>query len=126
MSTDLALDLMQKQVNEDHFYDLVAAIRFNLRFRGNLPSLFEHLELQMFKIEEEYSRRRISTAHDRNLAALLILSGPVVWLIRFGTSPETRRLFIDTDIGRILLLLSLLCTLGALAAFIFVLKRINS
>lgn len=125
MSTDEALDKMQKQIGEPTFRDLITAIRFNLRYRGDLPSLLEHMEMQMFRIEEEYTRRRISTAHDKKLALLLVAAGPAAWAVRLLLDEQTRFLFLQTAPGRGLLVLSLLFTLLAAVALIFVHQRIN-
>ncbi len=125
MAIDQALDLMQNSLDHEHFQDFVAAMRFNLRYRGDLPSLLEHLEWQMNRIEEEYARRKLSNARDRAVTAVILLAAPVCCVLRLWGNPAGSRLFFQTGPGLVLAGAGTAIYLLSVVAFILIQKKIN-
>jgi Flp pilus assembly protein TadB len=125
LSIEQALALMQDAVDHEHFHDLVAALRFNFRYRGDLPALLEQMEWQFNKIEEEYDRRRLSNARDRLLTVGILAAVPLFLLIRLCGSAECRAIFLDEAVGRILLVSGLLCYGLAILGFCLIQRRIS-
>lgn len=125
MATDQALDLMEKSLDQEHFQDFVSAIRFNLRYRGDLPSLLEHLEWQMNRIEEEYTRRKLSNARDRTVTAIILLVVPACCALRLSGSPAVSRLFTQAGPGLVLAAAGAVFYLIAVAAFFLIQQKIS-
>ena len=125
MAVEQALDLMRQNISHEHFQDLLVALRFNLRYRGDLPMLLEHLAWQLNRIEEEYTRRKLSNAHDRQLTGLVLLAVPASCLLRLGTSPGLLQLFTVSPAGRMLSAFGILSYLAAVAAFCLLQHRIG-
>jgi Flp pilus assembly protein TadB len=125
MVIDDALDLMQKSLDQEHFQDFVAAIRFNMRYRGDLPSLLEHLEWQMNRIEEEYARRKLSNARDRTITAVILLAVPACCALRLYGNPAVGLLFAQTGPGLALSAVGAVFYLFAVVAFFLIQKKIN-
>lgn len=125
MPHDQALDLMQSSINHEHFQDLITAIRFNFRHRGDLPALLEQIEIQLNRIEEEFQRRRLSNARDSGLTIAILLAVPALFAIRLLTSEELRLIFFDSMIGQVLLLVGLLSYLAAIAGLLITRRRIT-
>jgi Flp pilus assembly protein TadB len=124
MPIDQALDLMQASIDQENFSDLVTAIRFNFRYRGDLPVLLEHLEWQLNKIEEEYDRRRLSNARDRQLTLLILILVPLFLLFRFAGNTEVREMFIGQPLGLALLIAGLIFYLAGVTGFCLVQRQI--
>lgn len=125
MPYDQALDLMQGSIDHEHFQDLITAVRFNFRFRGDLPTLLEQLEIQMHRIEEEFERRRLSNARDIGLTIAILLAVPTLFTLRLLTSEVLRQMFFDSLPGQALLLVGLLSYLAAVAGLLVTRRRIT-
>lgn len=123
MPLEAALRLFQECSDQEQFQDFVVAIRFNFRYRGNIAALMDSLELQMNRIEEEYVRRRISSARDRSLTTGILAAAPVLYLLLLLGNPFNRAFFLTTTMGRLSLLLSILTYLTGLALFISVRRQ---
>lgn len=121
MPVNQALDLLQNHFAYGHFQDLIAALRFNFRYRGDLSGMLEHLEMQFYKIEEEATQRRISSFRDRKLSWFIVALGPIVTLLRLATDDATHGFFIETTPGRFLLILAF--SLSLIAAFFLLLLQ---
>ncbi|MCK9251985.1 MAG: hypothetical protein PHN53_04300 [Eubacteriales bacterium] len=126
MAVEQALDLMRQGIGHEHFQDLVVALRFNLRYRGDLPALLEHLAWQLSRIEEEYTRRKLSNAHDRRITGLVLLAVPAGCLLRLGTNADLLRLFTASMPGRMLAIVGMISYLAAVAAFCLIQNRLGA
>lgn len=124
MTPDKALDLMQKSLHHEHLSDLIIAIRFNFRYRGNLTALLEQMEIQMHRIEEEFERRRLSNARDVTLTLLILVSVPVLFVLRLSLGGSVRDLFFDTAAGQAALVLSAAVYLCAVVLFVLIRRQI--
>ncbi len=125
MDMEKALDLLQHSLNQEHFQDLIMAIRFNFRYRGDLPVLLEHLEMQMNRIEEEYTRRRLSNAHDRNLTVIILIAVPFVFIIRYYGQTGVQAAFQNTPLGVGLLMIGVITYLSAIGCAMIIQRKIN-
>jgi len=124
MVPDRALDLLQQKINHENFYDLIAAIRFSFRHRGNLTALLEQIEIQLHRMEEEYDRRRLSNARDVTLTLLILLAVPVLYSIRLLGGGPSGEIFLGTSIGIAALALSFTFYIAAIAAFVLIKRKI--
>ncbi len=125
MSIDLALDRFQANFAHEHFRDLVTAIRFNFRHRGNLPALLEQLEVQMHRVEEEYTRRRLSNARDMGLTLMILLLVPSFTVLRLIALPSVGQLFLANSIGVLLLAAGSAAYLAALLSVFCIQRRVS-
>lgn len=125
MAVEEALNLMENSLEHEHFQDLVATIRFNLRYRGDLPTLLSHLEWQMNRIEEEYTRRKLSQARDRRWTIGVLVAVPISCLMRFMLHPATGQALIQDTTGFICLIIGATFYLISVAAFFVVEKKMN-
>lgn len=125
MPPDRALDLIQKQIRHENFTDLITAIRFNFRYRGNLTDLLEQLEIQLHRIEEEHDRRRLSNARDVTLTMLILLAVPALFLFRLISAKSVRELFLTAELGQAALIISAVVYLSAIAAFLLIKRKIT-
>jgi Flp pilus assembly protein TadB len=124
MPADQALDLMQQSVKHELLNDLLTAIRFNMRFRGDLPSLLEQMEWQMNKIEEEFVNRRLSNAADRRLTLLILTLVPPGIAVKLMSDAGTAGLFFRPGPGLALLIGGAVTYLAALAGFMLVQSKL--
>lgn len=124
MPVERALDFFQVSLEHEHFQDLVTTIRFNFRYRGNLPALLEMMEVQLHKIEEEYTRRRLSNARDLSLTIIILLLVPVFFLTRLIYAPSIGQLFVENPVGIALLVLCLMTYLAALSCIVIIQRHI--
>ena len=125
MSVEQALSLMENSLDQEHFRDLMSAIRFNFRFRGDLPKLLSHLEWQMNRIEEEYTRRKLSQARDRRWTIGVLAAVPASCLIRFVLQPSVRQALIGNTIGHVCLLAGASLYMISLTAFFVIERKLN-
>ncbi len=126
MAVDEALHHFEKSLDHEHFQDLLAAIRFNFRYRGNLPMLLTHLEWQMNRIEEEHTRRRLSHARDRRWTVAILTTVPLICLIRLLAYPAARAVFLTEPAGRVLLAVGCVFYAAAVLGYRAIAKKSGS
>ena len=116
---------MQQSLAHEHFQDFVAAVRFNLSYRGDLPSLLEHFEWQLNRIEEEYTRRKLSNARDCKMTALILVAVPFCSIIRLlGSKGQAGQLW-QNGPGPVLLAVGAFLYLLSVLGFFLIRKKIN-
>jgi Flp pilus assembly protein TadB len=125
MPPDEALSYFQTYSTQEHFQDLVFALRFNFRYRGQLPAMLELLEIQQNKLEEAYHHRQVTNASDLRLTLSLLAAVPVLFGLRLTSSVQLQALFLGTTIGRLLLIASLLLYLAAMIWFLQIYKHLK-
>ena len=101
MGVERSLELFGEVSDHPQFRDFVVAVRFNLRYRGDLPKFLEGTETQLGRIEEEYNRRRISTARDRAIVLGVLGLVPPVALALLSGGGSAKTLFLGTQLGGI-------------------------
>lgn len=109
MQPDDALVMFAGYSKTEHFQDLVFALRFNFRHRGNLPALLELLEIQQNKLEEAYNDRQISNRNDLRITLGLLILVPVLLIGRMSRQASIRQAFLTRGLGLTLLFASLIC-----------------
>lgn len=125
MPVDEALDLMKAGIDHENFRDLITAVRFNFRHRGDLPALLEQMEMQLHRIEEEYDRRRLSNARDFRLTSMILILVPLFFACRLLGNPATCRLFLANPLGLAILPACLALYLIAVACLLAIHRRIT-
>lgn len=125
MPPDEALAYFQLYSRQEHFQDLIAALRFNFRYRGHLPAMLELLEIQQNKLEEAYQHRKITNSSDLRLTAALLAAVPVLFGLRTVASPTIRRMLLSTGLGLTLCGIGLLFYAIAVTLFIQIFKRLR-
>jgi Flp pilus assembly protein TadB len=101
MAVERSLELFGEVADHPQFREFVTSVRFNLRYRGDLSRFLEGTESQLGRIEEEYNRRRISTARDRTVVLGVLVAVPPVAFAMISAEGPTRTLFLETGIGGI-------------------------
>ncbi len=100
MGVEAALERFGEVSDHPQFKDFVTSVRFNLRCRGDLARFLEGTETQLGRIEEEYNRRRISTARDRAVVLGVIAAVPFAALAMLSGGGSAQELFLGTPLGR--------------------------
>ncbi len=114
MGVERSLELFGEVSDHPQFRDFVGGVRFNLRYRGDLAKFLEGTETQLGRIEEEYNRRRISTARDRAVVLGVLGAVPPLALVMLSGGNSAHTLFLGTDLGVIALYVGIgLYILGA-------------
>ena len=126
MTIEQALDQMQHAFKHEHFRDLILTIRFNFRYRGDLPSLLENMEWQLERIEEEYTRRHLSNVRDRNLTVLIMIAAPLLLIGRCLFQPAIGNLLFHTQIGIALLIFSGMAMAAAIISLLLTVRKIGN
>ena len=125
MDLDIALKLLSDSVEYEHFQDLIQALRFNFKYRGRLADFLDHMEIQLFKLEEEASQRKIASARDRRLSWLIVALGPVSLVLRITTDSQTRQLMLETKVGQMLLVICLFLLAAAAVGLLALQRKLN-
>ncbi len=98
---DTALEMMSDSY-DDHFYKYVLKqLRFNIRYRGNTGELLDNLESQMMKLDEEATRRKISTSRERRIIKVIYFLSPIAGIISIVRNPVSGKFFLETQAGMI-------------------------
>jgi len=104
LGVEQSLKLFSESVSDKNFHNFITQIRFNLKYRGNTGELLDSIESQFLLTEQERNRKKISSAKDRlYLKAILILT-PVLFVATVLLKPSARELFLDTTIGKVLII----------------------
>lgn len=125
MPPDEALAYFQKFSPQEHFQDLIFALRFNFRHRGNLPTLLELLEIQQNKLEEAYNERSISNRSDLKIAIGLLLAVPLLFAWRMASTAGVRELFLASAPGVGLLAGAAVAYCAALTWFAYLFRLVR-
>ncbi len=104
LGVEQSLKLFSDSVSDKNFNNFITQIRFNLKYRGNTGELLDNIESQLLLTEQERTRKKISSAKDRlYLKAILILT-PVLFIATVLLKPSARELFLNTNIGKVLII----------------------
>jgi len=104
LGVEQSLKLFSDSVSDKNFNNFITQIRFNLKYRGNTGELLDNIESQLLLTEQERTRKKISSARDRlYLIAILILT-PVLFIATVLLKPSARELFLNTTIGKVLII----------------------
>lgn len=125
MPPDDALAYFQQYSPHEYFQDLVFALRFNFRHRGNLPTLLELLEIQQNKLEEAYNERSISNRSDLMITSGMLVAVPLLFALRILANPSVRALFFDSPLGLGLLALGAVAYIAAASWFFQLFRSIR-
>lgn len=109
-----ALDILQMKVDNAQFKDFIVNIKKNIAHRGDIIKILSNLEEQFYKIEEEYTRRKISTYRDRLLIYLVMVGVLFLGYYFLKFNPRVELFYLGTLQGKTLLALFSLLYAGGL------------
>lgn len=98
-----ALEILQMKVDSEQFGDFILNIRQSIKYRGDIRTLLSNMEDEFYRLEEEYSRRKISSYRDKfliygTMAAVLIVA---YFFLKFN--PNVMQFYLATSQGRALI-----------------------
>jgi Flp pilus assembly protein TadB len=117
LSMEKSLDLFAESFTNRQFKSFSGQIRFNLKHRGNIGELLDNMETQFARIDEESTRRKISSSRDRYILSMVMAITPVLSIIVISTNPSARKLFFEESIGIPLIIISVLSYVSGLVIF---------
>ncbi len=116
MDLTLALQMMSESYKHPSFKYFIKQIDFNLKYRGKIGDLLDAMEYQFMKIEDEHTRRKISTGKDRRSIKFIYLITLILTVLRLFTNRISSDFFLGHPLGRFLLFISgVVFVLGYLA-----------
>ncbi|MGI6776694.1 MAG: type II secretion system F family protein [Acetivibrionales bacterium] len=98
-----ALDILYFKVNNMQFKDFIINIKENIAHRGDIVKMLSNLENQFYKLEEEYTRRKISTYRDRLVIYAVMVSVLFLAYYFLKLNPEAEIFYFSTLQGKLLL-----------------------
>ncbi|MHB8963951.1 MAG: type II secretion system F family protein [Saccharofermentanales bacterium] len=107
LGLERALELLGESYADSAFRYFIKQISFNLKYRGNTGELLDNLETQFIKIDEEHTRRKIESSKDRLYLKGMFIFTPIIASGMIMFNPPARELFIDTPLGNIAAILSI-------------------
>lgn len=108
-----ALEILQMKVDNVQFRDFIINVKQNIRCRGDIKKLLSNLEEQFYRIEEEYTRRKISTYKDRLLIYFVMFAVLFTGYSFLKMNPRVEDYYFGTFEGKSLLsFFSLLYIIG--------------
>jgi Flp pilus assembly protein TadB len=117
LSMEKSLDLFAESFSNRQFKSFSGQIRFNLKHRGNIGELLDNMETQFARIDEESTRRKITSSRDRHILSMVMAITPVLSVIVVYTNPSARKLFFEESIGIPLIIISVLSYICGLTIF---------
>jgi Flp pilus assembly protein TadB len=111
MPVEEALSRFSDFSKQEQFIELITALRVSMKHRGDIVSLLENMELQMFKLEEAYQQRRIGNRADLR-AAILCFAAALAFFCARLMKPQISACFTTVSGGFIWILFSILCFLA--------------
>lgn len=110
----IALNMLQGKVDNHQFRDFIQNIKQNVKHRGNIVMLLNNLEIQFYKVEEEYNRRKISGYKDKILIYFIMVAVWIIGFIFLKINTQVEHFYTTTTTGKLLFtLFSVLYTSGA-------------
>ncbi len=100
LEMETALKIMSDSYNEPSFKYILKQLEFNLKYRGKTAELLDDLESQMMKLDEEFTRRKISTSKDRKIINCIYILSPLLGAVTLSLNPASRHFFTGTQFGK--------------------------
>jgi Flp pilus assembly protein TadB len=111
-----ALDMLQLKVDNPQFRDFILNIKMSMKHRGDIIKLLTNLEEQFYRIDEEYTRRSISTYKDRLLIYFIMFAVLAVAYFFINFTPQIHSFYLQSTDGK--LLLTLFCGMYVLGFYL--------
>ena len=110
-----AFEILAMKVDSAQFKDFVLNISENMKHSGDLRKLLSKLEDEYYRLEEEYSRRKISTYKDRIMMYSAMFAALAVGFLLLKSNRRVMDFYLGTPGGQLLMaLFSLLFFMGFL------------
>lgn len=126
LDIDIALKMLSDSYEDISFKYFLKQIAFNMKYKGNTGELLDILETQMIKVEEEYTRRKISTGRDRRIISVIFGMCPLLGVITMLFYPSASYFYFHTKAGFLTLLITGLLYFAGLILFQFVKRGANN
>ncbi|AUS95107.1 hypothetical protein CDQ84_03615 [Clostridium thermosuccinogenes] len=98
-----ALELLQMKVDSEQFRDFILNIRQSIKHRGDIRKLLTNMEDEFYRLEEEYTRRKISSYRDKFLIYGTMIAVLVVAYFFLKFNPNVMQFYLSTSRGRALI-----------------------
>lgn len=97
-----ALDILNRKVESEFFSTFIVNIDQAMHNRGDVGIMLRNLEDEAYKLQEEFNRRKISTAHDKVVIFATMLSVLVIGYQFLILNEVTEYFYFHTFWGRTL------------------------
>lgn len=123
MDIPTALQMLSDAYGNESFRYFIKQVEFNMKYRGNTGELLDNLETQFIKIDDEYTRRKIGTSKERRYLWLIFLFVPLLAVFLLIKKQVTKEFFLQTSLGLLIGVLSLLIYCVGLITIIYTEKN---
>jgi Flp pilus assembly protein TadB len=100
MEVEMALEIMEYKVDNEHFTTFINNVKFAYKSRGNIPNLLKKLEGESYKLEEEFNRRKISTFRDRIIISVCLVLVLIFTYLFMKLNPDAMKFYTVNTVGR--------------------------
>jgi len=97
-----ALEILNRKVESEFFSTFIVNIDQAMHNRGDVGIMLRNLEDEAYKLQEEFNRRRISTAHDKVVIFATMLSVLIIGYQFLILNEVTEYFYFHTFLGRTL------------------------
>lgn len=105
MNISEALEILRLKANNSSFTVFVYNIQQVLKSRGDVPNLIMNLEYEAYKLEEEYTRRKLSTYGERIIVNVTYLVVLFTGYYMLNTNKVIAEFYLRTTVGKYLIVL---------------------
>lgn len=95
-----ALELLRIKANNEWFSIFIYNLQQVLRSRGDVVCLIANLEKEAYKLEEEFTRRKVSTYKERLVVNITFFMILLVGYYMLKSNPIVAQFYLDTILGR--------------------------
>lgn len=103
MNISEALEILRLKANNSSFTVFVYNLQQVLKSRGDVPNLIMNLEYEAYKLEEEYTRRKLSTYGERVIVNVTYLMVLFVGYYMLNTNKVVAEFYLETTVGKYLI-----------------------
>lgn len=119
LGVEKSLDLFAESFEDPQFNNFITHIRFNFKYKGDVGELLDNIETQFIKVEQERTRRKITTSKDRKYLTAFFMLTPAVAIKVLVFNETAAHVFFHTILGR---LSAILCSVFYIAGFALFIK----
>ena len=116
MEVQEALEMLQMKVDSEQFRDFILNIRQSIKHRGDIRKLLSNMEDEFYRMEEEYTRRKISSYKDKFIMYATMIAVLVVVYFFLKSNPKVMQFYLSSSQGKTLLAIFSLLYFAAFVA----------
>jgi len=98
-----ALEMLQMKVDSDQFRDFILNIRQSIKHRGDIRKLLTNMEDEFYRLEEEYTRRKIFSYKDKFIMYVTMIAVLVIAYFFLKSNPNVMHFYLSTSRGKTLI-----------------------